>query len=268
MCWSDNISDVIFFWMREDNKNLKIINTQFGKIVVNINDQFIGKSFINQKYWGLQDIEVISKIIEYKCKKKNRIVFYDVGANIGSHSIALSNIFKNKILIRAFEAQSTIYQMFNQSIKINNLNNIEVYHNAVSDKNDEIIRIDLPDYSKHNNFGALELFKPFQNSDNADMQKSGIFEDVKTIKLDIFDEEVDLIKIDVEGMESLVLKGSNNLIVNHRPFLFIELLKSKLEDVTEFFKDKDYNIYRKGGYDAFIIPVESKVNFQGLKKLL
>ena len=254
--------------MREDNKNLKIINTQFGKIVVNINDQFIGKSFINQKYWGLQDIEVISKIIEYKCKKKNRIVFYDVGANIGSHSIALSNIFKNKILIRAFEAQSTIYQMFNQSIKINNLNNIEVYHNAVSDKNDEIIRIDLPDYSKHNNFGALELFKPFQNSDNADMQKSGIFEDVKTIKLDIFDEEVDVIKIDVEGMESLVLKGSNNLIVNHRPFLFIELLKSKLEDVTEFFKDKDYNIYRKGGYDAFIIPVESKVNFQGLKKLL
>ena len=253
--------------MREDDKNLKIINTQFGKIVVNINDQFIGKSFINQKYWGLQDIEVISKIIEYKCKKKNRIVFYDVGANIGSHSIALSNIFKNKILIRAFEAQSTIYQMFNQSIKINNLNNIEVYHNAVSDKNDEIIRIDLPDYSKHNNFGALELFKPFQNSDNADMQKSGIFEDVKTIKLDIFDEEVDLIKIDVEGMESLVLKGSNNLIVNHRPFLFIELLKSKLEDVTEFFKDKDYNIYSKG-MDAFIIPVESKVNFQGLKKLL
>jgi FkbM family methyltransferase len=253
--------------MGEDNKNLKTINTQFGKIVININDQFIGKSFLNQKYWGLQDIEIISKIIEFKCKKKNKIVFYDVGANIGTHSIALSNIFKNKIVIRAFEAQSNIYEMFNQSIKINNLNNIELYHNAVSDKNDEIIRIDLPDYSKHNNFGGLELFKPFKNSDNAQMQKSGIFEDVKSIKLDIFNEEVDFIKIDVEGMENLVLKGSKNLIVNHRPFLFMELLKSKLEDVTEFFKDKDYNIYSKG-MDAFIIPVESKVNFKGLKKLL
>ena len=253
--------------MREDNKNLKTINTQFGKIVININDQFIGKSFLNQKYWGLQDIEIISKIIEFKCKKKNKIVFYDVGANIGTHSIALSNIFKNKIVIRAFEAQSNIYEMFNQSIKINNLNNIELYHNAVSDKNDEIIRIDLPDYSKHNNFGGLELLKPFQNSDNTQMQKSGIFEDVKSIKLDIFNEEVDFIKIDVEGMENLVLKGSKNLIVNHRPFLFMELLKSKLEDVTEFFKDKDYNIYSKG-MDAFIIPVESKVNFKGLKKLL
>ena len=253
--------------MREDDKNLKTINTQFGKIIININDQFIGKSFLNQKYWGLQDIETISKIIEFKCKKKNKIVFYDVGANIGTHSIALSNIFKKKIVIRAFEAQSNIYEMFNQSIKINNLNNIELYHNAVSDKNDEIIRIDLPDYSKLNNFGGLELFKPFQNSDNAQMQKSGIFEEVKSIKLDIFNEEVDFIKIDVEGMENLVLKGSKNLIVNHRPFLFMELLKSKLEDVTEFFKDKDYNIYSKG-MDAFIIPVESKVNFKGLKKLL
>jgi FkbM family methyltransferase len=253
--------------MKDDNKNLKTINTTFGKIVININDQFIGKSFLNQKYWGLKDIEIISKIIEYKCKKKNKIVFYDVGANIGTHSIALSNIFKNKIVIRAFEAQSNIYEMFNQSIRINNLNNIELYHNAVSDKNDEIIRIDLPDYSKHNNFGGLELLKPFQNSDNTQMQKSGIFEDVKSIKLDIFNEEVDFIKIDVEGMENLVLKGSKNLIVNHRPFLFMELLKSKLEDITEFFKDKDYNIYSKG-MDAFIIPVESKVNFKGLKKLL
>ena len=253
--------------MKDDNKNLKTINTTFGKIVININDQFIGKSFLNQKYWGLKDIEIISKIIEYKCKKKNKIVFYDVGANIGTHSIALSNIFKNKIVIRAFEAQSNIYEMFNQSIKINNLNNIELYHNAVSDKNNEIIKIDLPDYSKHNNFGGLELFKPFQNSDNVQMQKSGIFEDVKTIKLDIFNEEVDFIKIDVEGMENLVLKGSKNLIVNHRPFIFMELFKSKLEDVTEFFKDKDYNIYKKG-MDAFVIPVESKVNFKGLKKLL
>tara|TARA_B100001057_G_scaffold363131_1_gene365800 strand:+ start:36 stop:797 length:762 start_codon:yes stop_codon:yes gene_type:complete len=253
--------------MKESNKNLKIINTQFGKIVVNINDKFIGKSFINQKYWGLEDIEVISKIIEYKCKKKNKIVFYDVGANIGSHSIALSNIFKNKIFIRAFEAQSNIYQMFKQSIKINNFNNIEIYHNAVSDKNDEKVKINLPDYSKHNNFAGLELFKPFQNSDNADIQKSGIFENVKTIKLDTFDEEVDFLKIDVEGMESLVLKGSNNLIVNHRPILFIEIFKSKLEDITEFFKSKDYNIYSIGK-DAFIIPVEEKINVQGLKKLL
>ena len=253
--------------MESDDKSLKIIETQFGKILINKNDKFIGKSFLDQKYWGLQDIEVISKIVEFKCKKKNMIVFYDVGANIGTHSIALSNIFKNKIKIKAFEAQSNIFKMFNQSIKINNLSNIKLYHNAVSDKNDEVIRINLPDYSKPNNFGGLELYKPFQNSDNAQIQKSGIFEDVKTIKLDNFNEEVDFIKIDVEGMENLVLKGSKNLIFNYRPFLFMELLKSNLEEILNFFKNKDYNIYLKG-MDAFISPIESKINFKGLKKLL
>tara|TARA_Y100000768_G_scaffold230565_1_gene174093 strand:+ start:100 stop:861 length:762 start_codon:yes stop_codon:yes gene_type:complete len=253
--------------MCDDNKNLKIIATQFGKIVININDKFIGKSFLDQKYWGIQDIEIFSKIIEYKCKKKNRIIFYDVGANIGSHSIALSKIFKDKIYIRAFEAQFNIYKMLNQSIKINKINNIKVYHNAVSNKNDKIIKIKLPDYSKSNNFGGLELIKPYQNSDNFDMQLSGDYENIKTIKLDDFKEEVDFMKIDVEGMENLVLEGSKKLVINYRPFLFIELFKSKSDNVIEFFKNKDYNIYSTGR-NAYAIPIEAKINFTGLKKIL
>ena len=68
-------------------------------------------------------------------------------------------------------------------------------------------------------------------------------------------------------MENLVLKGSKNLISNYRPFLFMELLKSNLEEILNFFKNKDYNIYLKG-MDAFISPIESKINFKGLKKLL
>ena len=50
--------------MRKFEDNLKIIDTKFGKIVVNINDQYIGKAFLNQNYWGLDDISAISKIIE------------------------------------------------------------------------------------------------------------------------------------------------------------------------------------------------------------
>tara|TARA_B100001250_G_scaffold160916_1_gene138254 strand:- start:285 stop:1043 length:759 start_codon:yes stop_codon:yes gene_type:complete len=252
--------------MRKFEDNLKIIDTKFGKIVVNINDQYIGKAFLNQNYWGLDDISAISKIIELKCKNKNKIIFYDVGANIGSHSVALSNIFKNRIFIRAFEAQSNIYQMLDKTIKINKINNIELYNKAVSDKNDEVLRIELPDYSKFNNFGGLELQKPFKNSDNFSMKMSGLYEDVKTIKLDNFDEEVDFIKMDIEGMENLVINGSKNLITKFRPYLFIELLKTNGEDIINFFKENDYKIYLKG-LEAFILPNESKVSFSGLKKL-
>ena len=108
--------------MKNIDKNLKIIDTKFGKIVVNINDQYIGKAFLNENYWGLDDILAISKLLEIKCKTKDKILFYDIGANIGSHSLALSNIFKNKIFIRAFEAQSNICEMFEETIAINQIN--------------------------------------------------------------------------------------------------------------------------------------------------
>ena len=156
--------------------------------------------------------------------------------------------------------------MLDKTIKINKINNIELYNKAVSDKNDEVLRIELPDYSKFNNFGGLELQKPFKNSDNFSMKMSGLYEDVKTIKLDNFDEEVDFIKMDIEGMENLVINGSKNLITKFRPYLFIELLKTNGEDIINFFKKNDYKIYLKG-LEAFILPNESKVSFSGLKKL-
>jgi len=58
--------------MKLENKYIKIVNTVYGKIVININDRFIGKSFSENKYWGIEDIKVISKFIEYKCKNKKK----------------------------------------------------------------------------------------------------------------------------------------------------------------------------------------------------
>ena len=48
--------------------NFKIVNSKFGSIVINVNDKFIGNSFLNNKYWGELDINITAKLIEYKCK--------------------------------------------------------------------------------------------------------------------------------------------------------------------------------------------------------
>ena len=37
--------------------------------------------------------------------------------------------------------------------------------------------------------------------------------------------------------------------------------------LIKFFKNKDYNIYSTGR-NAYAIPIEAKVNFTGLKKML
>ena len=248
------------------DKNLKIVETKFGKIVVNINDEYIGKSFLFKNYWAEDEIMGISKVLELKCKDKETIIFYDIGANIGSHSLALSQIFKNRIFIRAFEAQNIIYKMFEHTIEINKIKNIEIYNNAVSNKNNETIRIELPDYSKFNNFGAFELYKPFKNSTNISIKRNGIYEDVKTIKLDNFDEEVDLIKMDIEGMEDVAIEGARNIIKKFRPILYIELLKTNNKEIINYFKSNNYKIYLTSN-NAFLVPNESRINFTGLKTI-
>ena len=255
----------------EFDDNFRIVDTYYGLLVININDKFIGETFLHRDsrerryYWSERDIIIISKLIECKCRNNNEIIFYDVGANIGTHTLALSNIFKNRIKIRAFEAQSVIYKMLCKTIELNNLTNIKTHLAAVSDENGSKISINLPDYSKKNNFGGLELKSTSKvYSDNHDMVRSGLIEDISTIKLDNFKEPVDFMKLDIEGMENLAVRGAKNLLIKHRPFVFMELFKTDIHEVIAFFKSQHYNVFMFLGantvfqnIDAFFIPAES-----------
>ena len=67
-------------------------------------------------------------------------------------------------------------------------------------------------------------------------------------------------------MEHFALKGSKELILKYRPYLYVELRKTKKDELITFFKENKYEIYQKG-LDAFILPIESKINITGLNKL-
>ena len=80
-----------------------LINSNYGPIIININDSVIGRSICQSGYWANDDIELIKTLINFLLNKKESIVFYDVGANIGTHSLALGKTYKNKIKIFSFE---------------------------------------------------------------------------------------------------------------------------------------------------------------------
>ncbi len=77
--------------------------------------------------------------------------------------------------------------------------------------------------------------------------------DVKLDKLDNIipsDVPIGFIKLDVEGAELLVLKGSEQVLKNHRPSLLFECSKTGLKthkvdakEIYHFFCDLDYNIF-------------------------
>jgi FkbM family methyltransferase len=188
---------------------------------------------------------------------KETVVFYDVGANIGTHTVSLAKIFGNKIAVRSFEAQRQVYDVLCGNVAINGLDNVHVHHAAVSDISNNTMLIDLPDYTLPNNFGGLELIES-QRSDNQYMTKTRS-ETVTTVTIDQFDETVDFLKMDIEGMEHIALQGARTTILTHRPICFVEMWKTDTNAVKQFFKELNYVAYAYKPDDWIFFPADSNL---------
>jgi len=245
-----------------------IVSSKYGPIIININDTHIGRHISHYGYWALDDIQLIKSLIEFQLKKFDTVVFYDVGANIGTHTLAIAKTFLNKVKIRSFEAQRQIFNMLCGTMAINGITNAYCYHTAVSELDGTILDIPLLDYTTNNNFGGLELMA-LKSLDKAEALKYHT-EKVTTLCLDSFNERVDFIKIDVEGMEDKVLMGAQQSIRNHKPICYLELQKTDSEYVVSFLKNLNYCGYikdDKGDVNLLAVPHEYQIEINILRKL-
>ena len=241
-----------------------LINSDYGPIIININDSVIGKQISRAGYWAGGDIELIKQLIEFLLKKKESVMFYDVGANIGTHSLAIAKTFGAKLIARSFEAQRQVFNMLCGTIALNGLSNVYCHNLAVSDGEFDKIKIPLPSYNELNNFGGLELIPPLR-SDNQSMVVNN-YEEVATTTLDAFDEPVDFIKMDIEGMEDKAFRGAQFLMEKYKPICFVEILKSDVDFLVKFFKDFDYLGFQKEA-DLIAIPAHHQVQLSGLNRI-
>jgi FkbM family methyltransferase len=233
----------------------KLVNSTNGPMIINTNDQFIGRSIEVYGAWAQDDIDLIKSLIELLLSNKETVVFYDVGANIGTHTVALAKMFGPKIAVRSFEAQRQVYYVLCGNVAINGLDNVHVHHAAVSGQSGDSMMINLPDYTLPNNFGGLELIKA-ERSDNQYMTKTRS-EVVTTVTIDQFNESVDFLKMDIEGMENVALLGATHTIKTHRPICFVEMWKTDTEAVKQFFKEMNYVAYAYKPDDWIFFPSES-----------
>jgi len=243
-----------------------VVASKFGPIIVNKNDSFIARDILRLGYWAEREIDMIAMLIRIILKNQNTALFYDVGANIGTHSLALSKMFSEKIKVRAFEAQRAIFDMLCGTMALNKIMNVECHLNAVGDVDGDVIDLYLPDYNLPNNFGGFELIKA-KNSDNQDMVKSGACEKVRTVTLDSFDEKVNFVKIDIEGMEHIAIAGAIKTIDSGRPICLIEIIKTEKHIVLDFFRSRNYSLYEME-HNVIFIPNEIGINIEGLPRIV
>lgn len=173
----------------------------------------------------------IMKFIDNILQPNDKVI--DIGANVGLFTLlSASNVGENGYII-AIEPMPKNVIKLQDNIKINNLHNIKVMQIGLSDQIGDF-------YFTYEDVGSHMTELKSTNS-----------EKIKCLKLDTILEnetlEFVVTKIDVEGMELLVLKGAEeSMKKNILPIIIFEVNGLNLrfglpdKDITDFMKKNDY----------------------------
>ena len=198
-----------------------------------------------------------------KARGKNKPVFIDCGANIGNVTMAIRNFLGENVEIHAFEAQKTIAQMLTGSVALMSWDNVTVHNIAVTDGIIRKIEVPKYNYNFDGQYGSVELGReePFRNADmtKSIAQKLSAYDIVEGRSIDSYKfPNVDLLKIDVEGMEIKALMGAEDTIQRCKPVMVIEHYKTNLEELRGFISKAGYRIVKEQVLDYICVPESSR----------
>ncbi len=179
--------------------------------------------------------------------KLEKPIILDIGANIGMYSICYSKLFYNSKIF-AFEPVKKNYKILVSNVNKNKLKNIQTKPFGFLDKK-KTLKIGIPDskiHERYKNDINDGLFSIFAKNKKFKIKVSTVDNFVKKNKF----KRIDFIKIDVEGAESLVLKGAKRTISKYKPIIQLEfnilteiLGKKKLNFFKKFALSNDYEIF-------------------------
>ena len=152
--------------------------------------------------------------------------YIDVGSNYGLTVPIMYNQCEN---IECFEIRSDVFECLEMNIANNNFSEKTRAHNiGLSNKKG---------FAWHNN-------NPVTGHTKVKKQYKLGRKRCSLVTLDSFNfQDVDLIKIDVEGHEHEVLKGSKKTIEYSRPICIVEAQAVRQKNMFNFFSSIDYNCH-------------------------
>ena len=190
--------------------------------------------------------------LEWIDKFKKKTTFWDIGANIGLYSCYAAK--KNLCKVYAFEPSIFNLEWLGRNIFLNNLvEKIVVVPIPLT----EIILENTLNFSSTEWSGALTTFGQSYGHDGKDLKK--VFEfstlgmsmnDVKNL-LNI--SQPDYIKIDVDGIEHLILKGGEKVLLNTKELLIEvnEKFEQQKKQCVKYLKELGFTLKEKKRSDLF-----------------
>lgn len=172
-------------------------------------------------------------LVKRELKRGN--VFVDVGANIGYFTVMASKLVGERGRVYAFEPNPLSFEILKRNVESNGLPNVTIEQKAVA-----------------NFSGRIELWS---NEGNAYAWKEGerISFSVDSVSLDDYfhGQHIDLMKMDIDGGETMALDGASQLLSTSLEKLIIEFWPTGLKR-----QDIDPNAFIRmlanGGFSSFL----------------
>jgi FkbM family methyltransferase len=182
-------------------------------------------------------------IMEHIDKLNEGDVFVDIGANVGYFSFYAAKRVGSKGKVYAFEPSDREYERLLKGIEKNNLTNILPFNVALTDHKG-VVEFAIEPF--HTGLNAMAV------SNNDSSSRSTIMKPCNRLDLVVKDTDVHLLKLDVEGAEYLVLKGSEALLA-------LQKIKKLVVEVTPGFlkkfgsgKEELFDMMKSMGYKPTI----------------
>ena len=194
------------------------LDTRYGSLTIFANDDgAIGQSLRKYGEWAENELNFIRSMVD------EGATIVDVGAYIGTHSVAFSRFVGPQGRVIAIEPQPPSFELLARNIEMNALKNISVENAAVSFESGEAL-IPVIDIERRESFGSASLVSRLAQSEARSEHLSNPGELARrVISIDELDlDECSLVKIDAEGAEDLVLRGATGTIRRTSPIIYAE----------------------------------------------
>jgi len=246
------------FIQNESYKKIQILNQKINFFVPNQLTEWRVDTFHNKEPETLEWIDTFDKSGDF--------IFWDIGANIGLYSIYNSLKHKKSQTI-SFEPSTSNLRVLSRNISINNLfDRIKIFTAPLTKGGNKFLIMKEGEFQEGgalNSFGENFDFegKKFSSKMNYQIYGTNINYLIDNKILDI----PDYIKIDVDGIEHLILEGGNKYLSNKKiKSLSIEINENftkQHEKVIEIMKKNDFKIlHKKRNEDLFKNDPYSKFN--------
>ncbi len=253
-----------------------LVEAKHGRFLVNPRDTYIGRSMLAYGEYSEVEWDFLSQLVP-----ENGAVV-EVGANIGTFTVPLARKVGPRGLVLAFEPQPLVFNQLAANLALNDLVSAQAI-NAACGADAGWTGINRIDPMREVNFGGVR-FEALRNDESDVRVRVERLDDVVDLAA------VDLLKIDVEGMELDVLEGAAELIVSRRPLIYVEAQHpDRSPELLSFLDEAGYKmwwhlppLYRPDNFFAndeniwgrqflstnvFCAPEEAKLQVNGLREV-